>query len=587
MLQAETVLCDVQIETSLEKLVETFSSPGFRGAFVELWVFDGLERRSRAAEVLNTRGVRARVHAAYKPLVHAVNEELDRSDIDSVTIRYPVVEGISKTRFLLECYPVDILFKDVRLNFEPRKPVDGHQLIHYQLDVVRSDGSRELLEVGAPNVFRADHIGCSIYSAAGWIRVRFPGDEHFDRDEPFRTDQEFAFKAAMDALSGQNWSGGGPYFDRLNMRVEAPFYDDRLNDGNERLSTAEAMHEDLYFSALEVFRKCEGLDLEDRTLTPGQLVPQIVPQEGPLRVRLSAAAGREPAFPAEPAVPERLEDVEHWLRPSAVKAHLERVGGEFIETDSRRGRPIWSSYVDGPGPQVVITAGQHANETTGPVGALRAAQEMAKSGKNGFFVSPLVNPDGFALFRELCGAYPEHMNHAARYTAAGCDLEYTSRGFENEAHHIGREKTKSWLHLNLHGYPSHEWTRPYSGYVPRGVEMWTIPKGFFLILRYWKGWKEQGERILHAIIDELAGYQPIIDLNSEQLQRYRQYTETPPFFVRSNVPYVSNEFAHGLFPVTIITEAPDETIYGSEFTINHTAQMISVLAAAKANVNLD
>ncbi|MEX3007791.1 M14 family zinc carboxypeptidase [Hoeflea sp. TYP-13] len=584
MIEPGTTLCDVQINASLDKLVGMFSSPEFAGAEVELWVFDGRERREKARKALETEGVIARVRSAYKPLVHAVLEELDFDGVKEISIRYPVVDGVLENRFLLETYPVGELVGARPVTFEPSEPVDGSGLISYQLVLKRGDGSQLFVDVPAPNLFRPDHVGHGIYTATGWIRVRSPDRPDLDRNEPYRTDQEQAFDAVMTILSERNWEGEEPFFDRLNMRVEAPFYDRPLPFAHECLSTAEAMHEDLYFSALDMFKKARGLDLEDRTLRPGQLVPQIVPRTGPLRVVIET--GSDPYLETDRSVqPGPLTDLEtagHWLEPGVIKAHVDDLGGDYYEVRSQRGRPVWSTHIAGQGPAMVITAGQHSNETSGPIGALRAARHMADKGRTGFAVSPLVNPDGYALFRELCRNYPDHMNHAARFTASGCDLQYVERGFENEAHHIGQEKTGARLHLNLHGYPAHEWTRPFSGYVPRGAELWTIPKGFFLILLHKPGWKSQGEVILNAIIEELSGYQPIVDLNREQCGRSRLYTNASPFMIREDIPYTVEEVEDSLFPVTIITEAPDEMVYGDAFSLLHTAQMKSVLAAADA-----
>ena len=57
------------------------------------------------------------------------------------------------------------------------------------------------------------------------------------------------------------------------------------------------------------------------------------------------------------------------------------------------------------------------------------------------------------------------MHHAARYTALGDDLEYRVKGalYEKEIRHKAREISQAQLHINLHGYPSHERTRPLSG----------------------------------------------------------------------------------------------------------------------------
>ena len=76
------------------------------------------------------------------------------------------------------------------------------------------------------------------------------------------------------------------------------------------------------------------------------------------------------------------------------------------------------------------------------------------------------------------------MHHAARYTGLGDDVE--SRGdtpvYESLIRKEALALMDAKLHINLHGYPAHEWTRPLSGYLPRGFELWTIPKGFFVII---------------------------------------------------------------------------------------------------------
>ncbi|NWM44847.1 peptidase M14, partial [Escherichia coli] len=84
----------------------------------------------------------------------------------------------------------------------------------------------------------------------------------------------------------------------------------------------------------------------------------------------------------------------------------------------------------------------------------------------------------------------------ARYTALGDDLEYrtAAQPHEKAIRFEAQRLSGARLHINLHGYPAHEWTRPLSGYMPRGFAMWTLPKGFFLIMRYQHGWEERAER---------------------------------------------------------------------------------------------
>ena len=131
-------------------------------------------------------------------------------------------------------------------------------------------------------------------------------------------------------------------------------------------------------------------------------------------------------------------------------------------------------------------------------GTLRAAQRLAARPGSHFAFCPLENPDGYALHQRLIRTNPRHMHHAARYTALGDDLEYrTGAELHEKAIRLEAEaRLPALLHLNFHGYPAHEWTRPLSGYVPRGFEVWTIPKGFFLVMRHGEGWDKPARALM-------------------------------------------------------------------------------------------
>lgn len=582
MIEPGTTLSDLTIPNSLDAMVERLLGGKYHGAEIELWVFDGRDRRDAASEQLRAQGIAAHIRCAYKPLVHAALEDIDFTGIKTITIHYPVVTGVPENRFRLEAYPFADLTGGTAVRFEPAAPVDGSTLLTYRLEMTHEDETPRTLEVHAPNRFVADPAGERVLNPCGWLRVRRPSAS--DVDEAFETDQETAFRAAMDTLAEVARKGTEPFFDRLEMHVEAPFFDRDLPVGHECLSTAEAMHEDLYFTALEVFKTARGLGLFDRTLRPGQLMPVLRTGNGPVHVNLTTA--KDPDLESDlAAVKQPLIDLaaaDHWLDPGTIKAHLDDLGGDGFEARSQRGRPVWGACFEGDAPNLMITAGQHANETTGPIGALRAARHLVDEGQTGFCVAPLVNPDGYAVFRELCRDYPNHMNHAARFTASGCDLAHVERGFENEAHHIGRDRTGARLHMNLHGYPAHEWTRPFTGFMPRGAETWSLPRGFLLILLFWPGWEERGRAILDAVIDALAEDPALVELNRQQRERSSLYTGGFPLEYRKDIPLVIDEVPSELFPVTIITEAPDETVDGELFRLFHTAQMTSVLAAAEA-----
>lgn len=583
MARQKVTICDVTIPLTLENAIAKYATDRYVGSSLDLWVFDGLEQRMHAQTLLRAKGVEATIRSAYKPLVHAILDEIDLSDVESIRIHYPNVVDVNESRFLLEAYPVAFLTagRPVSLEPEPRAPLAG--IPTYRVELQTREKQVRLVNVLAPNVFKDDHLGESILSSCGWVKVVSPAHPDLDEDGPLDLDLITAFSTAMDAIKTHSWPDTAPYFDRLNVRIEAPFYDREIGVGKECISTAEGMHEDIYFSVLETFKVLAGVDKDERTLQPGQIVPDIVTRPGAIRICVTSQAS--PAIaPLEATETDlsTLETVDRWLEPSSIKACLDALGGDPYTARSQQGRPVWGTHIDRPGPQVVISAGQHSNETSGPVGALRAAERLVEEGEVGFSLSPLENPDGYALFQELATVHPNHMHHAARYTAGGGDLEYFERGFENEIRYVAREKTGADLHLNLHGYPAHEWTRPFTGYVPKAYENWTIPKGFFMIVRYKAGWQELARIVLDAIVEALSEFAPIMDLNREQLVRFQKHAGTLGFSVEKGVPISVSLVEDSLFPITIITEAPDETIYGEDFVIAHTAQMRVVLAAIQA-----
>ncbi|MBK5568533.1 MAG: peptidase M14, partial [Ensifer sp. SSB1] len=250
----------------------------------------------------------------------------------------------------------------------------------------------------------------------------------------------------------------------------------------------------------------------------------------------------------------------------------------------RAGRAVKARYRKGTDAPVMISGGQHPNETTGIVGVLRAAQTLAARAGSHFTISPLENPDGYAVHQRLRVDNPLHMHHAARYTALGDDLEYRTGAALNERE-IRKEAerlTGAQLHVNLHGYPSHEWTRPLSGYVPRGFAMWTLPKGFFLIMRHHADWADRAEQLIEAVTLRLAAVPGLLAYNDAQIALYEIHAGETGFRIINGFPCMISIDDRHTAPLTLITEYPDETIYGDAFIAGHEAQKETVLAAYDA-----
>ena len=330
---------------------------------------------------------------------------------------------------------------------------------------------------------------------------------------------------------------------------------------------------------LEVFQRRSGRPLGDRHLQPGQIVPEIrFGAEHAVRIETRAYDRDSISTYREP-----LEAVTRPLSQTQIADELSQLGGETFHARSVTGRRIEGRYLAGSDRAMIISAGQHANETSSPAGTLQAAQLLAARDGAHFTLCPLENPDGYALHQRLIDDNPRHMHHAARYTALGDDLEYREDNSHETAIRLAAERLSgARLHLNLHGYPAHEWTRPLSGYVPRGFEMWTLPKGFFLVLRHQPGWEAPSRWLIEQVTQRLRDVPGLRAYNDRQTALFETHAGDSGFERINGFPCLVTEDARHRVPMTLITEYPDETIYGEAFQAGVAAQRATVLAAYDA-----
>ena len=555
-----TALLDLTIPRTLDALVARWRAERPSG-HVEAWLFEDAGARRAAEATLAAAGVPATLRSAYKPLLHYVLEEVDRTGLRRLTVRYPRHPQAHPERFLAEAYPLAALFDGVALSLLP-----GDEGLTYAVELARDDGSVASHRVFAPNVARD-----GVLANCGWLRV--PGQ----CDEALATEFETLFHAAVDAVRARRWQGGGPYFDRLTLRVDMPGRDHDLGWGDEVVSFREAMHEDLFFTLREQLA-ADG----DRAARPGQIVPDIRAGDGDARLRIGVSAFAPPTETASAAV--ALASADRPLGMAQIRAELAALGHAGFSARSREGRAVAGLYKPGSGPPVLITSGQHANETSGPVGALRAAQLLARDPVAHFALVPVENVDGYELHQRLIVRDPRHMHHAARYTALGDDVSQhmAEPDYERLARHEALARSGAKLHVNLHGYPAHEWTRPLSGYLPRGFEQWSMPKGFFLIVAHHPGWEAVGRALLERVAAALAEDAALVAFNRRHIDAVRAHARELPFTVISGIACFVWEAASYATPLTLISEAPDETVYGPAFVMQQTAQMRTVLACYEA-----
>ena len=557
------------------------------GAWMECWSFAPPALRRAAERRLAARGVEAQVRSAWKTVLHALLE--GEAEGEALDLLYPVAPGEDPERFLRELHPAAELFPGLSLRPDPVPPLPGEAPA---CCLLRPGGRESRLTI--PVRERLAPHGGRVLAACGWLRIVPAGESApaFDGawEDPVERALFAAFETLAETIEARGWRGPGPHFDRLVLRIEAPLEDLPLATGAECLSLAEALHEELYFGALDLLRAAAGLAPGDRSLTPGEVVPEIVPvpAEAPVRLRVSVspppAGPRARRAPPQAAPAPDLEALDRPMTAGEIAAALAAFGGEGLEVRSRRGRAVQARVRPGRGPGVVVAGGQHANEPTGIPGALLTARALAAEGVP-VAVCPLENPDGHALHMRLRETAPRHMHHAARYTALGADLAFVAGG-EGALRPMMRRAAGADLHLSLHGYPSHEWLHPFTGYLPHGFESWSLPRGCFLILRAEPAWARPARAALQAAAAALEGDAEIAALNARQLATLARYAPSAEVPRIGCVPVVEGPPApspHGApFPVTLIVETPDETVEGPLFRLLTRAQVLAATAAARA-----
>lgn len=551
-------LLEVDIPRTLDEIVRNHAKPG---ASLEAWVFED-ERARRAAEAaLADAGVRARIRSAYKPLLHFFLEEVELSGLTAVTIRTPSHALAAEGRFRVETYPLAALLRGVSGRFET-----GSEELHY--GVTTEHGARRTEHrVFAPNRERRNILGETALAPCGWLQGK-----------PLQTEYETAFDKIMQAVAAHAWPKTQPLFEVLDITVHTGGIEQRLAYADEIMSTREGLHEDLYFCLLEYFKAANGLGPEDRTLQVGQIVPDIRPGTGSTRIRVALRPADRATWTDES---QPLEKAGRPLAPAQILREVEALGGTRFDVVSGQGRPVLATLIAGSGPGMLVSGGQHANETSGVVGALRAAKVLKEKGR-GFALIPQENPDGYAMHGKLRRHNPRHMLHAARFTGLGDDLEFRDNPpfGERAARLDAFRRTSAVLHVNLHGYPAHEFTRPHSGYVPPRSASWMIPRGFFLIMRHHSGLEAKAESFMRKLAERVIRVPGLKEFNEAHLAAFAAHLGQRPEPIHHSISCVIGVTDRFVPPFTLVAEYPDETIYEDAFRFAHTVQMATVLEAA-------
>jgi len=576
------ILLEQTFERTLDAWVQEFSDPAYRGARVHAWLFEGAPARRSAELRLAQVGVEAHFYSAYKPLVHFFLDEVEVNGLAGVTVRYPVHAAAPRRRFTLEAYPLVGMLDTIEVTFEP-----GGPQLEYAIELRYATARTEQKKVFAPNHVVTDHAGVVSLTPTGWVKVE-GADGKVLLDEARPTEYSLMHETILRVVGDHPWGESEPYFERLEIAVDLPGIERDTGYEDEVISTFEAMHEEIYFGLLEVFQRHSGRPPGNRGMQPGQIVPDVRQSEREIKLRIATESFAPVKDLVARSLGTPLSEVNGPLSPERIAHEMHVVGGEPFSVRTRQGRAVLASYVRGAEPAVVISGGQHANEASGVVGALAAAHVLKSRVDSHFVLIGLENPDGYALFGQLCQGNPRHMHHAARYTALGDDLAYREKApyYELEARFKAYEISGAQLHISLHGYPAHEWTRPLSGYLPRNFELWTVPKGYFLVLRHQAGWGGKARALMENITVRLAREHPeLIRFNARQVALFQAHAQERGFDMLNGIPVQITESANERVPLMLISEFPDETVYGDRFRFAQVVQTATVLAAVDGYLN--
>jgi len=188
-------------------------------------------------------------------------------------------------------------------------------------------------------------------------------------------------------------------------------------------------------------------------------------------------------------------------------------------------------------PTILMMGRQHANEVSSTSHILRLGELLATDPayrkileKVNVILCPVMNPDGAEMAYELQKLTPTWMLHAGRYSALGMDITSRAAGLLPEAEVEGK-LWRQWLpdiYLNPHGYPSHEWVQPFSGYIAPGFRAYWSSRGWYTLLSGLRDprYPEHAEAtaaLREAIVREINSNPDVHAMSTRHQDRYRRW----------------------------------------------------------------
>jgi hypothetical protein len=206
-------------------------------------------------------------------------------------------------------------------------------------------------------------------------------------------------------------------------------------------------------------------------------------------------------------------------------------------------------------PTLLINARHHGNEPSSTVSSLQMIEWVAnhpaweeRRRRINLVVVPFENLDGGELAWEMQQEHPQWMLHAGRFSALGLEMRHA---YGNPAHPSSESRVlpRVWRHwlpdllVDDHGFPSHEWVQPFSGYIPLWPAYW-LPRGLsYAYLKYvddpaYPDHQAVAARLRALMVEETRNDEEVLRWNVDWANRYATYANR---WLPEAFPFIEHE----------------------------------------------
>lgn len=534
------------------------------------------------------------VYSSFKTAFHWFEEELipnfSQEEFDEViiSVKEDQEDGLElPIRWIQEIYPVDLLIEKSwgiskeAVQFKCKKEQAATYIVYGK----KKGEQIELGQLTVP-VMKIDYVEKGKYAYPSTSAVVMNMKDGTMKTKIIETDRYAFYRYYTEEIlpyikkEVQNYRTGQghtrPFFDRIEVNVWMNEDERKLELDEERISSLEALHEDLYFNTLDYFAYW-GEEVEGKPFhAPGGIYPfmHICETEQP-KAEIKVYRWQDDELPKvqtrELLVNEQGEittavvyqdekrlvksvndhtlnkshihsDVESYLKDNAYSLIVSDYSYRglqipsiecFLSTNEQFDAPIKMTMQK---KTIIIEAGHHANEVSSTPAVMKLIQDITEDmlKKVNIVVIPLANMDGYQLLLDLIKEHPEWKHHAARYNAVGLEYSYVrfKKSIFGEAN-VLPNLLKRWaadVIVDDHGIPSHEWVQPFAGYnsPPRFPVSYFLPSakmygiGKLPIMKNRLPQEENFKAVKQVVCDEI-GKTDIAQMNEYWRSRYQKY----------------------------------------------------------------